>query len=81
MNRTDLTTAGIHVGGQRGRGANSTASNEPARTPGATGRPMNRRTPAEEIEPEVAEREATGAQSGGTRKVAVTNKKNKRRAA
>jgi hypothetical protein len=42
---------------------------------------MNRRAEQVEVEREVAENEASGAQSGGTRKVAVTNKKNKRRAA
>jgi bacterioferritin len=72
-----------NLAGTSGRGSRPSpaASNEPARTPGTTGRPMNRRTRAEQIEPEIAEREASGAQSGGTRKVAVTNKKNKRRAA
>jgi bacterioferritin len=85
---------GGNVGGERtrdlgqgpaqrpmGRNASPIASDEPAHTPGATGRPMNRRSQPEEIEPEVAEREGSGAQSGGTRRVAVTNKKNKRRAA
>jgi len=79
-NRTDLKTAGIRLGGPSGRGPAPT-SGESSRTPGAGGRPMNRRGPAEQIEEEVAEYEASGSQSGGTRKVAVTNKKNKRRAA
>ena len=70
--------------GNRGRGSGREGGDvgrEANRTPGTTGRPMNRRAQNEEIEQEVAEREATGAQSGGTRRVAVTNKKNKRRAA
>ena len=66
--------------GNRGRGS-SREVGEAGRTPGTTGRPMNRRTQVEEIEPETADREDSGAQSGGTRRVAVTNKKNKRRAA
>jgi len=78
-NRKDLKTAGIRVGGPSGRGP--AISGGPGSTPGATGRPMNRRAEQVELEPEVAENEASGAQSGGTRKVAVTNKKNKRRAA
>jgi bacterioferritin len=80
MNRTDLKTAGIRVGGPSGRGPAPT-SGESAKTPGVSGRPMNRRKSTDEIEPEIAESEASGSQSGGTRKVAVTNKKNKRRAA
>ena len=80
VNRTDLKTAGIRVGGPSGRGPAAT-SGESGKTPGVGGRPMNRRGPAEKIEEEVAEYEASGSQSGGTRKVAVTNKKNKRRAA
>ncbi len=49
--------------------------------PGTAGRTMSRRKERDEIEPDVAERAEAGAQSGGTRKVAVTNKKNKKRAA
>ena len=46
-------------------------------------RAMNRRGSVSdrEFEPEVADRENVGAQSGGTRAVSVTNKKNKKRAA
>ena len=79
-NRRDLKTAGIRVGGPSGRGPAPT-SGDSGKTPGVSGRPMNRRGSADEIEEEVAEYEASGSQSGGTRKVAVTNKKNKRRAA
>ena len=72
----------LQSGQRKGNGnVDAFASDEPARTPGTTGRPMNRRNKPEPIEAEAAEREAEGAQSGGTRRVAVTNKKNKRRAA
>jgi bacterioferritin len=128
-NRTNLTTAGIRVGGPSGRGpaasggpgqpqagqqrggqtgqrgrdvgaagnrgqgsgreggriggerTSAMSGMESGPTPGASGRPMNRRGPVEEIETDVDEREGSGAQFGGTRRVAVTNKKNKRRVA
>jgi bacterioferritin len=128
-NRTNLTTAGIRVGGPSGRGpaasggpgqpqagqqrggqtgqrgrdvgaagnrgqgsgreggriggerTSAMSGMESGPTPGASGRPMNRRGPVEDIETDVDEREGSGAQFGGTRRVAVTNKKNKRRVA
>jgi len=66
------------------RETSALASAEPVRTPGASGRPMNRRgrQPDEEVDIETAEF-AEGAHSGGTRGVNVTNKnrKNKSRRA
>jgi bacterioferritin len=67
-------------GNQRGRAASPLASAEPARTPGAGGRPMNRRgrQPEEEVEIETANGPVEG-QSGGTRSVSVTNKNRKQK--
>lgn len=62
------------VTSQSGRGAS-------ASTPGASGRPMNRRKTNEEVdEDEIAERPNRGAMSGGTRspKILQKNRKNKR---
>ncbi len=77
-------TQEIRETGSRGR--NRTASAQTSRgasasTPGASGRPMNRRKTNEEAdEDEVAERPNRGGMSGGTRspKILQKNRKNKR---
>jgi bacterioferritin len=80
--RGPATSGGPGQSAQASSGSRKSAANradaEP--TPGASGRPMHRRGTVEEMEMD-SEPTASGGQLGGTRKVAVTNKKNTRRVA
>ncbi|HEU5402193.1 MAG TPA: ferritin-like domain-containing protein [Terriglobales bacterium] len=77
-------TQEIRETGSRGRNRSATSQSgrgASAGTPGASGRPMNRRKTNEEVdEDEIAERPNRGAMSGGTRspKILQKNRKNKR---